>query len=95
MRLLSLSLALVAVLLIACNGGNGLDATGACTICPDSQSVNTDACATEGADAGCESAEIQEVTDDACSVGQPATLHQSCVYKHCTRNFDCEQVATF
>jgi hypothetical protein len=97
MRFLALFAALAALFLVlACSGGGGgLDADGACDICPNAQNVDTAACAAVGADAGCESAEVMEVTDDHCDLGQPSTLHPACVYRGCMSAFNCDQVRTY
>jgi hypothetical protein len=98
MRSLPLSAALAALFLVlACSGGGGggLDADGACDICPNAQNVDTAACAAQGAEAGCESAELMEVTDDHCDLGQPSTLHPACVYKGCASDFNCDKIRTY
>jgi hypothetical protein len=95
MRTLLLLAVAALSLVLACSGGNGLDDDGACDICPNAKNVDTQACAVVGADAGCESAEMTEVTDDHCNLGQPSTLHPACVFKGCARTFNCDTVRTY
>lgn len=96
MRTLLLVASLALPLLVtACSGGDGLDDDGACDICPNAKNVDAEACAAEGADAGCESAQMMEVTDDHCDLGQPSTLHPACVFKGCATTFNCDRVRTY
>lgn len=85
----------LAVGIAAIAAGCGSKTSGACNICPSAATVNLSACAEEGAKAGCASAQIREVTDDRCDLGQPATTHQECVYTDCETHPDCTAIARY
>jgi hypothetical protein len=91
MRLVSL--AIVGMLLgsLGCSDKT----SGQCNICPNNTTIDLAACAEEGKKAGCAVAEIKEVIDDTCNIGQAPITHNICVYSDCSSNLDCSAVRTF
>ncbi len=95
----TLIISLLSLCALSCGGtgggGGGLDANGVCNICPTAKMVNTAGCAEQGTKSKCTSAAIKSVTNDSCSLGKPATTHDTCTFEHCELEFECSTVVKY
>lgn len=75
----------------ACGGS----LSGTCNHC-EGWRLDTEACEEQALELGCASAEVVEVTDESCGVGQPETTHLQCQYNDCPvdAEFECDQFAS-